>query len=372
MAQYSLEHRLYKDCKDAKHESLNNWIRVNRINRGDECVYAVDWTMHRNFKVNRGDIGYEASEKKYGEDRTFQWTSPTFTTESEWDTYMDWELALTDSTTKSDEDGRSRVWVALHAVGGAAWPAHTTLRCEVRRGAWERTKKTEAVFFKDGDRLIVDFGRKPDSTPLSFVLHCEITHARPASADDEKTVGPGVEPRSARSPGSAQPQPVLASLLRSRDMADVTLEARDEGVKAHKLILSAGSKVFHNIFANEQSETSSDVLRMKDFDSKIVEALLSFLYTNQVHNLEETAKELLQVASQYEVEELKEICMAELHPSINIENAAQVLIMAHENDVQKMKESAGAFIKMNFTAVSATEDWKKMRKYPQLLTDMLV
>ncbi|XP_049840649.1 broad-complex core protein isoforms 1/2/3/4/5-like isoform X1 [Schistocerca gregaria] len=73
----------------------------------------------------------------------------------------------------------------------------------------------------------------------------------------------------------------LESLKSDEDLVDVTLTCDGQNVKAHKVILSACSPYFRNVF--KENPCQHPVVILKDVRYEDVQALLSFMYQGEVY-----------------------------------------------------------------------------------------
>ncbi|CAG9812451.1 unnamed protein product [Phaedon cochleariae] len=86
----------------------------------------------------------------------------------------------------------------------------------------------------------------------------------------------------------------------NQEMVDTTLVFKDGEIKAHGIILSAGSRFFRNILNTNESEHKKSII-FESTPKKIMEYLLEFLYTGQVAVPVRALKKVLDAARQYEV-----------------------------------------------------------------------
>ncbi|KAF4521900.1 hypothetical protein B566_EDAN008374 [Ephemera danica] len=91
----------------------------------------------------------------------------------------------------------------------------------------------------------------------------------------------------------------LDSLKSEEDLVDVTLVCEEHSVKAHKVILSACSPYFRNVFkvsTNQENPCQHPVVILKDVSAEDVEALLSFMYQGEVYIGQERLSSFLRTA----------------------------------------------------------------------------
>ena len=118
-------------------------------------------------------------------------------------------------------------------------------------------------------------------------------------------------------------------MLQDEFFADFKLKCNDgEILKAHKSILAARSPVFFAMLTNNMQEAQQGFADIPDFDSKTMKEVLRFIYRNNVEELKEKATKLIFAAEKYELEELKQMCVASMIASLTTENVLQKLLIA--------------------------------------------
>ena len=77
---------------------------------------------------------------------------------------------------------------------------------------------------------------------------------------------------------------------------------------AHKCILSARSAVFLEMFSNDIEEKEEWRVELPDFDITVLTEMLRYIYTEEVHNIEQYSYDLLILADKYALGGLKHMC----------------------------------------------------------------
>ena len=83
----------------------------------------------------------------------------------------------------------------------------------------------------------------------------------------------------------------FADARSSKDFADVTLVGEDYQVEAHRLVLSAGSNFFHEVF--KRAKHDHPLIYLKGTYKVEIEAILSFLYNAEVNIAQENLTQFL-------------------------------------------------------------------------------
>ncbi|KAM0898585.1 hypothetical protein ACQ4PT_021848 [Festuca glaucescens] len=174
----------------------------------------------------------------------------------------------------------------------------------------------------------------------------------------------------------------FGELLRSGTGADVTFLVSGESLPAHKLILSARSPVFMAEFFGQMKEKCSGHVEVKDMDRAVFKAMLHFIYTDTVPELDQRLEEvatmaqhLLVAADRSGLDRLKLICEGKLSGGISVDTAATTLALAEQHNCSQLKAKCAEFIVSTpavLDAVLATEGYKHLAtSCPSVLADLL-
>lgn len=133
-------------------------------------------------------------------------------------------------------------------------------------------------------------------------------------------------------------------LLENKFYSDVSLVVGEKILPAHKHILSLHSEVFKAMFAHKMKENQNGIVKIEEFDSEVIEELLSHMYTGETENLHKIPREVFEAAHKYEIHELKYKCMEYFAFNLNYENVIDSLDLATIYDLGDLKTGAKAFI----------------------------
>ncbi|KAL6622786.1 hypothetical protein ACP70R_032665 [Stipagrostis hirtigluma subsp. patula] len=175
----------------------------------------------------------------------------------------------------------------------------------------------------------------------------------------------------------------FGELLQSQVGADVTFMVGGESFAAHKNVLAARSPVFMAEFFGGMEEMSSRHVEIKETEATVFKAMLHFIYTDKVPELDETheaadvmAQHLIVAADRYGLERLKVICERRVALGIKVGTAATMLALAERHGCSQLKAKCIEFIAgrspENLEAVLATEGYKDLEaSSPSLVTELL-
>jgi speckle-type POZ protein len=224
----------------------------------------------------------------------------------------------------------------------------------------------------------------------SVVVECAITVLLDQPADQsEKADAAAVADNNNVSPGSAAAPSYdlckhFGELLRSKKGVDVTFVVAGEPVTAHKCVLAARSPVFMaELFGDMKENASSPRVEVEDMEADVFRALIKFIYTDTVPELDADdedartmAQHLLAAADRYGMERLKLICEDKVCGDVSAGTAAESLVLAEQHGCPKLKARCMEFIvatPANLRAVAAAEGYEHlMASCPSLLSELLL
>ncbi|CAN6200827.1 unnamed protein product [Urochloa humidicola] len=176
----------------------------------------------------------------------------------------------------------------------------------------------------------------------------------------------------------------FGELLQGQRGADVTF-VLDSGERfpAHKTILAARSPVFMAEFFGHMNERRSQSVRIQDMQAAVFKAMLHFIYTDIVPELDvepeaaaTMAQHLLAAADRYGLDRLKLICEGKLSGGIDIDTAATTLALAEQHNCSLLKAKCVEFIARlpeTLEAVLATDGYRHLAaSCPLVLAELLM
>lgn len=172
--------------------------------------------------------------------------------------------------------------------------------------------------------------------------------------------------------------PQLGALLDSGRFSDVVVRVGQEEIKAHSAILAARSPVFEAMWSSGMREQQQKEVVIKDLDPGSVRRMLRFMYTGALDvklEKDSDAISLLEVAHQYDVASLVEVCVATLSSWLTEDKAAEYLMIAEHAGLECFRKRCLEFITSSHTRVAevqATEAFSRLaEKRPHLAVEIL-
>lgn len=143
---------------------------------------------------------------------------------------------------------------------------------------------------------------------------------------------------------------------------------------AHRSILSVRSPVFAAMFSHSMLEDQNSTIEITDLQPETVRALLEYIYTSNVEEIDEhNAVEIFKAADKYELELLKQRAELIMMNSLSVSNCTMLYIVADLHNATELKKSVLNFIMRNILEVTESDDWRLLvEQHPALATEAFV
>jgi len=153
-----------------------------------------------------------------------------------------------------------------------------------------------------------------------------------------------------------------------QDSSDVTIKCDDKEFRCHQFILSSRSPVFEAMLKTNMMEQETGSIEIEDFSKDVVEKMLVYIYGGVVPNIDKDAKELLNIAEKYQLQQLKISLGEKLVSTLANDNCIEYLAIGDLLHVKKLKEAALKFLRENLNSIMENKNWKQgLTNLPALL-----
>jgi len=154
----------------------------------------------------------------------------------------------------------------------------------------------------------------------------------------------------------------------NKDSSDVTIKCDGKEFYCHQFILSARSPIFEAMLHVKMIEQETGNIEIEDFSKDVVEKMLAYIYGGVVPNIDKDAKELLNIAEKYQLQQLKISLGEKLVSTLNNDNCIEYLAIGYVLHVNKLKEAALKFFRQNAGSIMENENWKQgLKNVPAIL-----
>ncbi|OEL17718.1 BTB/POZ and MATH domain-containing protein 1 [Dichanthelium oligosanthes] len=218
-------------------------------------------------------------------------------------------------------------------------------------------------YTNDGARIFTDLGTS------AFIRRSELERSEHLRDDCftircDVTVLNDIQTKSIDVGGAALAVPVppsdlhrhLGGLLATGEAADVAFEVDGKTFMAHRCVLMARSPVFRAELSGLQAAKESAAaaggsiaVPIKDMEAQDFEALLHYVYTDSLPEVEEgqaaaMLPDLIAAANRYKMERLRLLCEDKLREFVDARTVAIILAFAGEHHCQGLKEACLRFL----------------------------
>ncbi|KAL9972263.1 hypothetical protein ACROYT_G018542 [Oculina patagonica] len=128
-------------------------------------------------------------------------------------------------------------------------------------------------------------------------------------------------------------------------------------LKAHRIVLCAGSPFFDNALNSDMKEKKEGLIRLEETSKAVMEEVLEYLYTGHVDIKEHNAYELLAQSDYFLIPSLKLSSSKFILQTLSLSNCIGVYYLAVKYRCEDLQKGAKDFILANFLPVSETEDF---------------
>eukprot|EP00092_Neocalanus_flemingeri_P024656 GFUD01026742.1.p1 GENE.GFUD01026742.1~~GFUD01026742.1.p1 ORF type:complete len:378 (-),score=70.13 GFUD01026742.1:60-1193(-) len=156
---------------------------------------------------------------------------------------------------------------------------------------------------------------------------------------------------------------IYSSLQLDEKLGDVTLVCQNQNIRAHKVVLSAGSLLFHQILSRYPHQ--DPVISLPDFAYDDFLTIINFMYFGQIFVKEDKMEELMEIAKVLQVKGIEE-CKQESDTMTAEETLKLVKIEMEEDEATGVYDFVGVKeepsdsiydpINVDFPSISLTAD----------------
>lgn len=119
---------------------------------------------------------------------------------------------------------------------------------------------------------------------------------------------------------------------------DITINASNGSISAHRAVLATKSPVFQSMFSHNLQEKKLSTVNISDMSLEACQAFLNYIYGNfQANEFLTHRLALLRAADKYDIADLKDACHESLLEDIDWKNVLERLQMAHLYQLPRLK-----------------------------------
>ncbi|XP_010252868.1 PREDICTED: BTB/POZ domain-containing protein At1g55760-like [Nelumbo nucifera] len=178
-------------------------------------------------------------------------------------------------------------------------------------------------------------------TPLTgkFIINVEFLDLKISSPNDSEPCSIWAEGYSQRQ-SSSTALSCLSRMLSESIHTNITINASNGSIGAHRAVLATRSPVFWSMFSRDLKEKDLSTINITDMSIESCQAFLNYIYGN-IHWDEFLTHRLalFQIADKYDISDLKEACHENLLEDIDTKNVLERLQNSHLYQLPRLKSS---------------------------------
>ena len=149
----------------------------------------------------------------------------------------------------------------------------------------------------------------------------------------------------------------------SKNTFDLKIICQGKIIDCHKSVLCCQSDVFEAMLLNKETiEAKSGEIKIDDVPADTMEALVHFLYNEQINDLKKINVELLCAADKYNIVELVEVCSDTLKRNVSLANATDLLVSTHLTNQKAVFDVVSEFVTKNYGKLVKTRAWEEFKE----------
>lgn len=154
----------------------------------------------------------------------------------------------------------------------------------------------------------------------------------------------------------------LDDLRKQKVLCDVTLLAAGTAFPAHRNVLAVSCPYFYKLFTSDMKEKTSESVNFEalEVSPKVVDTLLTYLYTGMIDVTQFNAEELVISADYLLITELKLMASEELVSNVDVANCLYYVDFAERYNCERLAHASRVFLDKHFQEVTQSEDFLKL------------
>ena len=153
------------------------------------------------------------------------------------------------------------------------------------------------------------------------------------------------------------------------DFNDVTIQVGSESISANRMVLSCYSNFFRSMFHSRFKEVYQNKVEIRDFDGKIIKAVIEYIYTGVIKIDVNNVLALLGAADFLQVDDVKQMCFDFMESSLTIESCLDIVKACVLYNNPSPLQQTYRFISTNFDEIVKSDNFKQLSN--QELTSLL-
>ena len=165
----------------------------------------------------------------------------------------------------------------------------------------------------------------------------------------------------------------LRAMINNQVLSDVCFIIEGKEIRANKAIMAARSEHFKAMFYGGMKEQYDAKIEIDDITYNVFEAILEYLYTDNVKGMNvEMAISLMIASERFMLDRLKAMCQDSIRKNICVENVVPILRASYYHRADALKDICFDFICARSEEVKKTKSFYELVNDPALLMQLVM
>ncbi|XP_070832007.1 kelch-like protein 41a [Chaetodon trifascialis] len=153
----------------------------------------------------------------------------------------------------------------------------------------------------------------------------------------------------------------LKELLNENKLIDCVLKVGDRSIPCHRLILSACSPHFRELFfSGDGKEVDKKEVALENLDASLMEAIVNYMYSAEIDINDNNVQDLLAVANRFQIPSVFTVCVNYLQKKLSKKNCLAIYRLGLMLNCPRLAIAARDYIADRFKTIAEDEDFLEL------------
>ncbi|XP_046887324.1 kelch-like protein 41b [Hypomesus transpacificus] len=154
----------------------------------------------------------------------------------------------------------------------------------------------------------------------------------------------------------------LKELLNENKFVDCTLKVGDRSFPCHKLIMSACSPYFREVFFTEDGKEVEDTKEvvLEDVNPSILDMVIQYLYSAEIDLTDDNVQDIFAVANRFQIPSVFTVCVNYLQKKLSLSNCLAIFRLGLVLNCPRLAVAARDYIADRFESLADNEEFLQL------------
>ncbi|KAK7939545.1 hypothetical protein WMY93_002871 [Mugilogobius chulae] len=155
----------------------------------------------------------------------------------------------------------------------------------------------------------------------------------------------------------------LKELLNENKLIDCVLKVGDRSIPCHRLILSACSPFFRELYFSEDGEESEKEVVLENLDPNLMETIVNYMYSAEIDINDNNVQDILVVANRFQIPSVFTVCINYLQKQLSQRNCLAVYRLGLTINCPRLAIAARDYIADRFEQLSKEPEFLELASH---------